>query len=274
MWVFFILEPARLLGACKPGLRACKDSTTGVSSVVERVIIWTWCHTVDLCGNWNKICIDKSSNIYPEHRQENKTEKLSKTFSIFTEKMISNKKFDTCPASNCFIEVNRTGDRKSSEILFANTHQTVDNTIGHQNDKLCFLTSKKHQWSLMSFLYFHYPTSKIATSLRVLRGSWFCKARSQGLFKSNMGHNKKNLSGYSRNIAYRRGHSIVFSKFEILNSAFANFYLFSVLDFSGLIMSVWAFAWQKWKFNLFWACSFEWEVLKIPIKTFDPFMWH
>ena len=29
-------------------------------------------------------------------------------------------------ASNSFVEVNRTGDRKSSEILFANTHQTVD----------------------------------------------------------------------------------------------------------------------------------------------------
>ena len=51
-------------------------------------------------------------------------------------------------------------------------------------------------------------------------------------------HNKKSLSVCSRNIAYRRSHSIVFSKFEILNSAFANFYLFSVLDFSGLIMSV------------------------------------
>ena len=25
----FVLEPARLLGACKPGLRACMDSTTG-----------------------------------------------------------------------------------------------------------------------------------------------------------------------------------------------------------------------------------------------------
>ena len=243
-----------------------------MNSVVERVIIWTWCHTVDLCGNWNKICIDKSSNISWTQTRKYNRKTIQNIFYLYR-KIISNKKFNTCPASNCFIEVNRTGDRKSSEILFANTHQTVDNTIGHQNDKLCFLTSKKHQWSLMSFLYFHYPTSKIATSLRVLRGSWFWKARSQGLFKSNMGHNKKNLSGYSRNIAYRRGHSIVFSKFEILNSAFANFYLFSVLDFSGLIMSVWAFTWQKWKFNLFWACSFEWDDLKIPIKTFS-FRWH
>ena len=160
MWVFFILEPARLLGACKPGLRACRDSTTGVSSVVERVIIWTWCHTVDLFGNWNKICIDKSSNIYPEHRQENKTEKRSKTFSIFTEKMISNKKFDTCPASNCFIEVNRTGDRKSSEILFANTHQTVDNTIGHQNDILCFLISKGPPMKFNFIFIFPLPYSQ------------------------------------------------------------------------------------------------------------------
>ena len=51
-------------------------------------------------------------------------------------------------------------------------------------------------------------------------------------------HNKKSLSACCGNIAYRKTHSIVFSKFEILNSAFANFYLFSVLDFSGLIMSV------------------------------------
>ena len=29
MWAFFVLEPARLLGACKPGLQACMDSTTG-----------------------------------------------------------------------------------------------------------------------------------------------------------------------------------------------------------------------------------------------------
>ena len=29
MWVFFILEPARLLGACKPGSRARTDSRTG-----------------------------------------------------------------------------------------------------------------------------------------------------------------------------------------------------------------------------------------------------
>ena len=29
MWVFLILEPARLLGACKPGSRARMDSRTG-----------------------------------------------------------------------------------------------------------------------------------------------------------------------------------------------------------------------------------------------------
>ena len=29
MWVFFILEPVRLLGACKPGSRARMDSRTG-----------------------------------------------------------------------------------------------------------------------------------------------------------------------------------------------------------------------------------------------------
>ena len=29
MWVFFILEPARLLGACKPGSPACMDSRSG-----------------------------------------------------------------------------------------------------------------------------------------------------------------------------------------------------------------------------------------------------
>ena len=29
MGIFFILEPARLLGACKPGLQACMDSTIG-----------------------------------------------------------------------------------------------------------------------------------------------------------------------------------------------------------------------------------------------------
>ena len=31
MWAFFILEPARLLGACKPGSRARMDSTIGLS---------------------------------------------------------------------------------------------------------------------------------------------------------------------------------------------------------------------------------------------------
>ena len=30
MWVFFILEPVRLLGACKPGSRARMDSRTGL----------------------------------------------------------------------------------------------------------------------------------------------------------------------------------------------------------------------------------------------------
>ena len=29
MWVFFVLEPARLLKACKPGSRARMDSATG-----------------------------------------------------------------------------------------------------------------------------------------------------------------------------------------------------------------------------------------------------
>ena len=31
----FVLEPARFLGACKPGLWACMDSTTGAASVPE-----------------------------------------------------------------------------------------------------------------------------------------------------------------------------------------------------------------------------------------------
>ena len=31
MWVFLILEPARLLGACKPGSRARMDSRTGAT---------------------------------------------------------------------------------------------------------------------------------------------------------------------------------------------------------------------------------------------------
>ena len=39
------------------------------------------------------------------------------------------------PSWNSFVEVNRTGDRKSFEILFANTHQTVDNPRVTQKDK-------------------------------------------------------------------------------------------------------------------------------------------
>ena len=40
------------------------------------------------------------------------------------------------PASNSFVEVNRTGERKSSEILFANTHQTVDSPRVTKKDTL------------------------------------------------------------------------------------------------------------------------------------------
>ena len=47
MWVFFILEPTRLLGACKPGLRARMDSrTVGTikkKSLYEKVaLLTTW----------------------------------------------------------------------------------------------------------------------------------------------------------------------------------------------------------------------------------------
>ena len=33
IWAYFVLEPARLLGACKPGLRPRMDSTTGARTV-------------------------------------------------------------------------------------------------------------------------------------------------------------------------------------------------------------------------------------------------
>ena len=47
MWVFFILEPTRLLEACKPGLRARMDSRTGGTikkkSLYEKVaLLTTW----------------------------------------------------------------------------------------------------------------------------------------------------------------------------------------------------------------------------------------
>ena len=39
MGVFFILEPVRLLGACKPGLRAFLDSTTVIIIIINIVVI-------------------------------------------------------------------------------------------------------------------------------------------------------------------------------------------------------------------------------------------
>ena len=39
MWVFFILEPVRLIGACKPGSRARIDSRTG-DHVVLLMTLW------------------------------------------------------------------------------------------------------------------------------------------------------------------------------------------------------------------------------------------
>ena len=41
MWVIFILKPARLLGACKPGSRARMDSRTGVHTYLIFVIFFT-----------------------------------------------------------------------------------------------------------------------------------------------------------------------------------------------------------------------------------------
>ena len=38
MWVFLILEPARLLGACKPGSQARMDSRTGHKLVPSKKI--------------------------------------------------------------------------------------------------------------------------------------------------------------------------------------------------------------------------------------------
>ena len=43
MWVFFILEPVRLLGACKPGSRARMDSTNGIASYFHLSLI-TLCY--------------------------------------------------------------------------------------------------------------------------------------------------------------------------------------------------------------------------------------
>ena len=43
-WVFFILEPVRLLGTCKPGSRACMDSTTGIASYYFHLYFITLCY--------------------------------------------------------------------------------------------------------------------------------------------------------------------------------------------------------------------------------------
>ena len=38
MWMFLILEPAKLLGACKPGSRARMDSRTGHATVLSFIL--------------------------------------------------------------------------------------------------------------------------------------------------------------------------------------------------------------------------------------------
>ena len=48
MWVFFILEPVRLLGACKPGSRARMDSRTGGGS--------TALHTAYIVDSVDTVC--------------------------------------------------------------------------------------------------------------------------------------------------------------------------------------------------------------------------
>ena len=122
------------------------------------------------------------------------------------------------PSWNSFVEVNRTGERKSSEILFANTHQTVDSPR---------VTKKDTLWQK--------PSLSMCLKRVSLSNTYFCFVTTV----KQRRHSPSKLFSEKTFVA----------KFEILKLAFQNFYLFSVLNFSGLIMSVWAFRWRKCKLN-------------------------